>query len=35
MLLGIPGGEEELRRAVEYLKEIPDIYAEEVESHVS
>ncbi len=34
MLLGIPGGDAELARAMDYLRTIPDIYVEEVEGHV-
>ena len=34
MLLGIPGGEAELQRAMDYLRSIPDIFVEEVDSHV-
>ena len=30
MLLGIPGGDEELQRALAYLQKIPDIFVEEV-----
>ena len=33
MLLGIPGGDEELKKAVNYLKSIPDIYVEEVKKN--
>ena len=34
MLLGIPGSEAELARAMDYLRTIPDIFVEEVDSHV-
>ena len=34
MLLGIPGGEEELARAKTYLRAIPDIFVEEVDAYV-
>ena len=34
MLLGIPGSEAELARAMGYLRTIPDIFVEEVDSHV-
>ena len=34
MLLGIPGGEEELARAKTYLRTIPDIFVEEVDVYV-
>ena len=34
MLLGIPGGEAELQRAMDYLRSIPDIFVEEVDGHV-
>ena len=34
MLLGIPGGEAELARAMDYLRSIPDIFVEEVDGHV-
>ena len=34
MLLGIPGGDAELQRAMDYLRSIPDIFVEEVDSHV-
>ena len=34
MLLGIPGGDTELQRAMDYLRSIPDIFVEEVDSHV-
>ncbi len=30
MLLGIPGGREQAQKAIAYLRQIPDIYAEEV-----
>ena len=30
MLLGIPGDENELKKAINYLQNIPDIYVEEV-----
>ncbi len=35
MLLGIPGGKEQARRAVAYLRAIPDIYVEEVTGDAS
>ena len=34
MLLGIPGGDAELQRAMDYLRSIPDIFVEEVDGHV-
>ena len=34
MLLGIPGGDTELQRAMDYLRSIPDIFVEEVDGHV-
>ena len=34
MLLGIPGGNAELQRAMDYLRSIPDIFVEEVDGHV-
>ena len=34
MLLGIPGSEAELARAMDYLRTIPDIFVEEMDSHV-
>ena len=34
MLLGIPGGDAELPRAMDYLRSIPDIFVEEVDGHV-
>ena len=34
MLLGIPGGDTELQRAMDYLRSIPDIVVEEVDGHV-
>ena len=34
MLLGIPGGDAELQRAMGYLRSIPDIFVEEVDGHV-
>ena len=34
MLLGIPGGDTELQRAMNYLRSIPDIFVEEVDGHV-
>ena len=34
MLLGIPGGNTELQRAMDYLRSIPDIFVEEVDGHV-
>ena len=34
MLLGIPGGDAELQRAMDYLRSIPDIFLEEVDGHV-
>ena len=33
MILGIPGGAEAMRRAIQYLGAIPDILVEEVENH--
>ena len=33
MLLGIPGGDAELQRAMDYLRSIPDIFVEEVDGH--
>lgn len=33
MLLGIPGGNAELEKTMNYLKKIPDIYVEEVTKH--
>ena len=33
MLLGIPGGDEELQRALAYLQTIPEIFVEEVAHH--
>ena len=34
MLLGIPGGDTDLQRAMDYLRSIPDIFVEEVDGHV-
>ena len=34
MLLGIPGSDAELQRAMDYLRSIPDIFVEEVDGHV-
>ncbi len=34
MPLGIPGGDAELQRAMDYLRSIPDIFVEEVDGHV-
>ena len=34
MLLGIPGGDAELQRAMDYLRSISDIFVEEVDGHV-
>ena len=34
MLLGIPGGDAELQRAMDYLRSSPDIFVEEVDGHV-
>ena len=34
MLLGIPGGDAELQRSMDYLRSIPDIFVEEVDGHV-
>ena len=34
MMLGIPGGDTELQRAMDYLRSIPDIFVEEVDGHV-
>ena len=34
MLLGIPGGDAELQRTMDYLRSIPDIFVEEVDGHV-
>ena len=34
MLLGIPGGDADLQRAMDYLRSIPDIFVEEVDGHV-
>ena len=34
MLLGIPGGDAELQRAMDYLRSIPDIFVEEIDGHV-
>ena len=33
MLLGIPGGKEEVEKAVRYLKSVPDIAIEEVKDN--
>lgn len=33
MLLGIPGDDAQTREAIDYLRQIPDIFAEEVKSN--